>query len=75
MLTPICIWLRTRNWSRFVRRAAITYLVMLAGVRGADLISIARVLSPSAMIGCALLMGDATCCVVLRSIYYTWSSP
>jgi hypothetical protein len=46
MLTHIYIWLRTRNWSRCVRKAAITYLVMLAGVLGADLIRIARVLSP-----------------------------
>jgi hypothetical protein len=46
MLTHICLWLGTRNWSHFVRRAAITYLVMLAGVLGADLIRIARVLSP-----------------------------
>jgi hypothetical protein len=41
-----------------VRRAAITCLVMLVGVLGADLIRIARVLSPSAMIGCALLIGE-----------------
>jgi hypothetical protein len=69
--------LRTQNWSHFVRRAAITYLFILVGVLGADLIRIGKVLSPPAMIGYGLLIwGEgATCCVAMSSIYYMLFSP
>ena len=33
-----CIWLGTRNWKRLVMGASITYVFMLLGVLGADLI-------------------------------------
>jgi hypothetical protein len=58
MITHVCIWLSTRNWRHFVRRAAITYLFMLAGVLGADLIKMAKLPSPPAMIGYALLLAS-----------------
>ena len=38
MLANFCIWLGTRNWKRLVMRASITYVFMLVGVLGADLI-------------------------------------
>jgi len=48
-----------------LRRAAITYSYMLNGALGADLIGIAKVLSPQAMIGGSLVFGHSTKCVTL----------
>jgi len=65
MLACVCIWLRTHNWSRTVRRAAITYSFMLNGALGTDLIGIVKVLSPKAMIGYCILFGHSTYCMTM----------
>lgn len=58
MLTNICIWMGTRNWKRLVFRTAATYPLMLVGAVGVDLIRLASIPSPPAMIGYALLVGS-----------------
>jgi hypothetical protein len=58
MFNHICIWLSTRNWRRFALRAMITYPFMLVGALGVDLIRLAKIPSPPAMIGYALLVAS-----------------
>jgi len=58
MFTHFCIWLSTRNWGRFVRRAAITYLFILAGTLGATLVRLCKLPSIPALLGYGLLIGS-----------------
>ena len=58
MFTNVCIWISTRNWGRFARRAAITYLFILAGTLGANLVRLCKLPSPPALIGYTLLIGS-----------------
>jgi hypothetical protein len=53
-----CIWLRIRNWKRLILGSAITYMLMLVGVLGADLIQSAKPPQPPAMIGYVLLVSS-----------------
>jgi hypothetical protein len=53
-----CIWLGTRNWKRLAMGASITYVFMLVGVLGADLIDSSKRSRPPAMIGYILLFAS-----------------
>jgi hypothetical protein len=53
-----CIWLSTRNWKRLVMGASITYVFMLLGVLGADLIYNSKPPRLPAMIGYVLLFAS-----------------
>lgn len=58
MYTRICIWLHTQNWKRVFVGTGLTYLFVLIGVLGADLINITKPPKAPAMIGYSLLFAS-----------------
>lgn len=58
MFANFCIWLGTRNWKRLAMGASITYVFMLVGVLGADLIYSSKPLRPPAILGYLLLFAS-----------------
>jgi hypothetical protein len=54
------IWLGTRNWKPLVIRALITYVFMLVGVLGANLMYSSKPPRPPAMLGYLLLLASYT---------------
>ena len=69
MLAYVCIWLKTRDWSLFVRRARLTCSFMLNGALVAELIGIAKCFRPG---DCRLpfALGSATYWVAFSVKYY-----
>lgn len=58
MLTDFCIWLSTRGWKGLVWRVALTYVLMLPGVLGVDLINLAKCVNKTAVLGYGLLFAS-----------------
>ncbi len=53
-----CIWLGARNWKRLALAVSITYVFMLIGVLGADLIYSSKPPGAPAMIGYILVFAS-----------------
>jgi hypothetical protein len=58
VFAKLCIWLSTRNWKRLALGVSVTYLFMLFGVLGADLIYSSKPAGAPALIGYVLLFAS-----------------
>ena len=67
MFADFCIWLATRNWRRLAVGAVITYVFMLVGALGADLINSSKVPRLPAIIGYLLLIASYAATAIIWS--------
>jgi hypothetical protein len=64
----LCIWLGTRNWKRLALGASITYVFMLVGVLGVNLIYSSKPPRLLAIIGYVLLFASYTATAAVWSL-------